>query len=209
LRKWHGLLGAAMSLLIVVVCFSGLYLNHKNLFDGLLRTRRAEVQPVQVASLWGNAFLSDVTPAPAAGPLFSGRLTTASAPAALQSCLEQALHEAKDKWSDVPLEKIEFKFNRGFLLCKVTSFGKDQLTVNAGSGAVFPKEEKEKPEKDTSRVKPAKAEETGKLIKDLHTGKLGGLTGKLLVDFTSIGILTLTLSGLHLWAWLRLRRWAA
>jgi uncharacterized iron-regulated membrane protein len=48
--------------------------------------------------------------------------------------------------------------------------------------------------------------EPGKLIKELHTGKLGGLAGKLLVDSTSLAILALTLSGLYLWAWPRIRR---
>jgi uncharacterized iron-regulated membrane protein len=48
--------------------------------------------------------------------------------------------------------------------------------------------------------------EPGKLIKGLHTGKLGGQAGKLLVDFTSLTILALTLSGLYLWAWPKIHR---
>jgi uncharacterized iron-regulated membrane protein len=111
-------------------------------------------------------------------------------------------------WGDVPLEKIELKFERGFLRCKLTGSGKEQLTVDTATGVVSTRADKPKPEKPQGGGKPAKALTAGRFIKELHTGKLGGLMGKLVVDFTSLSILGLTLSGLCLWAWPKLRRWA-
>ncbi|MCS6866226.1 MAG: PepSY-associated TM helix domain-containing protein [Gemmataceae bacterium] len=39
----------------------------------------------------------------------------------------------------------------------------------------------------------------GKAIKDLHTGKIAGDAGKLLVDLVAVGLIGLTISGLYLW----------
>jgi uncharacterized iron-regulated membrane protein len=38
-----------------------------------------------------------------------------------------------------------------------------------------------------------------KVIKDLHTGKIGGDAGKLLIDFVAVILIILTISGLYLW----------
>lgn len=46
----------------------------------------------------------------------------------------------------------------------------------------------------------------GKIIKDLHTGKIGGEAGKLFVDVVAGTIILLTLSGLYLWAVPKLRK---
>lgn len=46
---------------------------------------------------------------------------------------------------------------------------------------------------------PVKEMDWGKAIKDLHTGKIGGDAGKLLVDFVAVILIVLTVSGLYLW----------
>jgi hypothetical protein len=46
----------------------------------------------------------------------------------------------------------------------------------------------------------------GKAIKDLHTGKIAGDAGKLLVDIVAGFIIPLTLSGLYLWVVPTLRK---
>jgi uncharacterized iron-regulated membrane protein len=87
----------------------------------------------------------------------------------------------------------------------LTANTKDQLTYDLGSGEIRVSGQGKKPARGEAAGKSAKPENWGKWIKDLHTGKVGGLTGKLVVDFTSGSILLLTLTGLYLWVWPRVR----
>ncbi len=45
-----------------------------------------------------------------------------------------------------------------------------------------------------------------KIVDDLHTGKILGTPGKLLIDFTSGTIIALTLTGIYLWGVPMLRK---
>ncbi len=47
----------------------------------------------------------------------------------------------------------------------------------------------------------------GKLIKDLHTGKIGGFAGQLLVDLLGAVVIFLSCSGVWLWGTVISRRW--
>jgi hypothetical protein len=47
----------------------------------------------------------------------------------------------------------------------------------------------------------------GKIIKDLHTGKLGGLPGKLFVDTVAVILIVLSATGTYLWVVPKYRKW--
>jgi hypothetical protein len=186
-RQWHGWLGTVLSLLIVLVCLSGIYLNHKDLFA-----------PRQVpAGATGKA------PAESARKPPVGGLTTTTDLSRLAIDLPGALRMARELWGDVPLEKVEIKHEKGTLVYKVNAGQGREVLVDADSGTTTVKG-------PTGPPTPGQAAQAGvdwgKFIKDLHTGKLGGLAGKLLVDLTAVVVMVLTLSGLYLFIVPKLRQ---
>jgi hypothetical protein len=123
-----------------------------------------------------------------------GLLTSSTNLAALPISFEKALAVARDHYGDVPLEKIELKDERGWLHYKVARGEGEEIRIDAQTG-------------EATHKYGAKLETGGattynwaKIVDDLHTGKLFGTAGKLLVDVTSGVIIALTLTGLYLWA---------
>jgi hypothetical protein len=122
-----------------------------------------------------------------------GMLTSTTNLAALPISFDKALAVARDHYGDVPLEKIELKDERGWLHYKVARGEGEEIRIDAQTG-------------EATHKYGAKLEAGGmttlnwpKIIDDLHTGKLFGTAGKLLVDVTSGVIIALTLTGLYLW----------
>jgi uncharacterized iron-regulated membrane protein len=107
--------------------------------------------------------------------------------------IERALELAREHYGDVSLEKIELKDERGWLIYKVARGEGDEIRIDAKTGEVSSKY-------GVSLSAQGKtALNWPKLVDDLHTGKLFGTLGKLIVDVTSGVIIALTLTGIYLW----------
>ncbi|MBI4230428.1 MAG: PepSY domain-containing protein [Planctomycetes bacterium] len=183
IRKWHTWLGVALSAFIVLVCLTGVYLNHRGWFEGM-------------------------PPRGATVPL----LSTNTDPRDLQVSLDRALVLAREHLGDgVPLDHVNLKVEEGRLVYKIkmspTSGAEREMFVDAQTGALtFWKIGGYTEEYDDGNGKTGSGVRWGKLMMDLHTGKFfGGASGKLLIDITSFTILVLTVSGVYLW-WLPLQR---
>jgi hypothetical protein len=115
--------------------------------------------------------------------------------------LERALEVARLQWGDVALERIELKHERGEMIYKIKRKGGDELWVNAVTGSHFVKGEYKrmsKPGRGDSA--PALRTDWGKILLDLHTGKIGGEAGKAVMSLVALGLLFLTASGIYMWA---------
>lgn len=168
-RKYHTWLGVGLTGFIVLIAATGIYLNHKVTFNAVL--------PL---------------PAKPAGPPL---LTTATDPAALPVGVAAALAAARDRYGDVPVEKVELKAEGGRLAVLVKTAAGELAVVPGPDGpAAMPADEYEAAERQ------ARGTNWGKIIKDLHTGKVAGLAGKLTADFTAVVLAALCATGVYLWA---------
>lgn len=175
-REYHSLLGVCLAAFILLVCVSGIYLNHKDFFTS--GEPDAKEKPKQ------------------AGKSGKALVLTTENPGALPMDLNQALALAKPHLGDAPLERVELKSERGDWSYKIKSQDEAEVIISVATGTITTKAAYQK----------EGAYDVGKVIKDLHTGKIGGEAGKLFVDFTSIVIIVLTLSGVYLWAVPKVRK---
>lgn len=127
-----------------------------------------------------------------AGP--SGSLTSTTDFASLPVSFPRALELARGHFGDVSLEKIELKDEHGQLLYKIVRGEGEEIRIDAQTGEMSTKYGMSLSATGKSTMN------WGKIIDELHTGKIFGLFGKLTVDFTSIVIMALTLTGIYLWA---------
>ena len=218
-RQYHTWLGVGLSLFIIVICLTGIYLNHKPLFNSLFGKYEKEhhdedkmkrpsrdkkhgdktkAPKLAAAALDSNlelpphpatmaVSLVSVGRAPEAQPLRQPLdLKTSTRLDTYPVDFDRALSLARQHWQDdqLALERIELRSEDGVMVYKIKDLDEREVIINAESGQLSEK----KPNNDW-----------GKTLKDLHTGKIGGTTGKLLVDFTSIVMLFLTASGIYLW----------
>lgn len=173
-REWHIWLGVAMSLFILTVCFTGIYLNHKDLFH----TDMGAVKKMNGSS---------------------GKLTTASHLEMYGVSFVQALAKAKSIWGDIPIEHIQLKDERGMMIYKIKAGEGREIIVDAASGVITEKNDYHEYTRSFPGFEGKKSYNWDKIFIDLHTGKLWGDTGKLVVDLTSIVIIGLTITGIYLW----------
>lgn len=194
LREWHVWLGVVLSAFIVLVCLTGIYMNHKDLFQGnkkhhptvATQNRHPERQPL-------------LTPQTQLGSIPVG--------------FEQAMALAAGYLGEnAILEKVELKNEHGTLVYKIKTdkyAGPDQeLIINAYNGAEITLQNRDRYTTvyTDDRGSEAVAYDWGKIIEHLHSGRLFGDTcGRLLIDFTSLVIIVLTISGVYLW-WVPIHR---
>jgi uncharacterized iron-regulated membrane protein len=194
-REWHSLLGVWISAFVMLVCASGIYLNHKDLFRFGPAEKQVESGKVDAA---GKAAASAKRPGDKAT---STVLTTATAVAELGISLPRAMELARAELGETPLETIELKHEKGRYIYKLKLGRGNELLVDARTGELTRKMKEDRAEYKAEE--PDKAGlggyDWGKIIKDLHTGKIGGEAGKLLTDAVALVIMGLTLSGLYLW----------
>jgi hypothetical protein len=129
-----------------------------------------------------------------------GLLTSSTNLAALPVSFEKALAISRGHYGDVPLEKIELKDEYGWLHYKVARGEGEEIRIDAQTGEATHKYGAKIAADGTTTLNWAK------IVDDLHTGKLFGTAGKLLVDVTSGVIIALTLTGLYLFAVPMLRK---
>ena len=183
-REWHIWLGVALSLFIVIVCVTGIYLNHEwlKLFKG-----EPNNKPAAAASLKPK-------------PVEAGLLTTSTDLMTQPISFAQALARARALWGDVRIQHVHLNHERGALIYKIKAQGEDrEVIINAVTGALTEKNGYNQNTQAHTEADTKRGINWGKVMKDLHTGKLGGETGKLLIDFTSLIIIGLTVTGIYLW----------
>lgn len=196
-RKYHSWLGVAMTLCILIVALTGIYLNHKDLFK-----RWTAHKPRNITDHSSrNQF---------AGPSSSSEnvtvLSTSTNLSLLPVTFDQALALSREQLGEQPVERIELKHEKGRLLYKIKS-SSGEVLVDAHTREAVTREHdspkikgNEEPSILASQEKRHRSGiDWAKMLKDLHTGKIGGWAGKLVVDFTALILVILCLTGLYLW----------
>lgn len=100
---------------------------------------------------------------------------------------------------DVEVERIELKAEPGQTLYKVKQASGEELWIDAATGAQFTKGRYQKTAKMGADGGPAAQTDWGKILLDLHTGKIGGAIGKAIMSAVAILLVFLSLSGVYMW----------
>ena len=176
-REWHIWLGVALSLFIIIVCVTGIYLNHE----------------------WLKLIKGEAYDKPKPGQ--SGVLTTSTDLTTHPVSFAAALARARELWgNEVPIQHVHLNAQQEALTYKIKARGQDrEITIDAFTGALTEKNGYKQDTQIHPQADIKRGVNWGKVMKDLHTGKLGGEAGKLLIDFTSIIIVGLTVTGIYLW----------
>lgn len=198
-RRWHKWGGVAAALFLVVVAATGMILNYKRPIFAVLGLE----SPARQAKSAGAKARSPESPENAAGVL-----TTAAGFAAGILSLEQALTVARGAWGEVALERIELRADRGQLNYRLRARDGAELQIDAQTGAQLRKAGYEQVKVSADGTTVVRTRDWGKIILDLHTGRIGGEAGKIVMTVAALLLIFLTLSGLYLWlkpVWLRRR----
>jgi len=171
LRAWHKWVGVAASLALISFAVTGILLNNRETFG--------------------------LKPAPAKPPKPSGEASAAAVPLltagvrldSLPVPPERALAIARQKFGDVPLEKLELKYEKGTLQYRIHTREKPpgKLFIDAATGAAVFQE-------------PEAAAKLEKFILDLHHFNFGEGRFRIVADIFAGSLALLTASGLWLFA---------
>lgn len=184
-RKWHTWTGLVAALFLIAVSLTGVVLNYKKPILGALGLEKHEDDLDNKTKQMGE-------------PLMKAGFHLDDLPVSFTQVLEQV----REQWGDVPLEKLELKDEKGWLVYRIKPYREDkELWVDAHTGDVFAKKEYEKIVKasDTG-LGPVKRFDWGKFFLDLHTGKIAGEIGKALMTGAAVILFFLTCSGIYLYA---------
>jgi hypothetical protein len=187
MRQWHKWGGVAAGTLLLVLGTSGIFLNYKQpIFARLgVETKRGE---------------RDASPLPASKSSVQVEFTTSAGVSGGAVDFSGALAVARAEWGDVPLERAEVRAERGSVIYRFRKNGGAELWVNAADGKYLAKGEYERIGKAGSDGVPARKTDWGKILIDLHTGRIGGEAGKAVMSCAGLLLLLLTLSGFYMWA---------
>jgi uncharacterized iron-regulated membrane protein len=184
-RQWHKWGGLVAGLFLLIVGATGIVLNYKQPIFSALGLEKKFPKP---------------EPGKGGEPKTAkAEFSTGTGLAGLPVSLERALEIARAEWGDVRLERIELKTERGETLYKIKQKGGSELLVNAATGTHFTKGEYERVGKAGADGTPVRATDWGKIMIDLHTGKIGGEVGKAIMTIAAVLLLLLTLSGVYMW----------
>jgi uncharacterized iron-regulated membrane protein len=185
-RQWHKWGGLLAGIFILIAGSSGILLNYKQpIFKALGLGQKSPKPDGERADKLG-------APAP--------KLTTSAGFAAMPVTLERALELARAEWGEVQLERFELKEERGELTYKLKRKAGGELWINAATGSRLLKGEYDRMGKAGADGVPVRTTDWGKILLDLHTGKIGGEAGKAVMSLAALGLVFLTLSGVYLWA---------
>jgi uncharacterized iron-regulated membrane protein len=188
-RQWHKWGGLIAGAFLIVVGASGIVLNYKKpIFTALGLERDAKEMKA-----------GGKMDKPVKNNARSARFTTANGMSAATVTVDQALALARETWGDVRLERIELKDEHGELIYKIKERGGAELWVNAATGNHFVKGEYERVKAKPGGEVMARTTDWGKILIDLHTGKIGGEVGKTIMSLAALLLLLLTFSGVYLW----------
>ncbi|MCX7871827.1 MAG: PepSY domain-containing protein [Verrucomicrobiae bacterium] len=178
-RKYHSFIGLIAAVFLCIVGLTGAVLNYKKSIFGALGL---ESDGKLVKENQGRNF-----------NIGSVRIDN------LPVSFAHALEVAKQKFNDENYEKIELKCENGVWVYKIKIQGKGELWINAETGESFKKGEYKKAVIDGSGRPLERGTDWGKLLIDLHTGKIGGEFGKALITFVAICLLFLSVSGVYVY----------
>jgi hypothetical protein len=166
-RQWHMWAGVIARAFLVVTGASGIALNYKEPVFSFIGLERKETR------------VDKRREAPEALKITeSGKLPTVSMP------LDRALEIARAELGAAPLDRIEIKDERGELIYKIKPKKGSELWINAQSGEQFHKSEHEKLIKRDNGT--ARQTDWGKILIDLHTGRIGGEIGKAAMSVSAL-----------------------
>lgn len=185
-RRWHKWGGVTAGLLLLVLGTTGIVLNYKQpIFARLgIESKRAE---------------RDASPLTAGKSPGQVKFTTEAGVSGGVVDFAGALAIARAEWGVVPLERAELRSERGLVSYRFRKSGGAELWVNAADGTHLAKGEYERIGKAGPDGVPVRQTDWGKMLIDLHTGKIGGEVGKAVVSGAAFVLLLLTLSGVYLW----------
>jgi uncharacterized iron-regulated membrane protein len=189
-RQWHLWGGLIAGVFLLIVGATGIVLNYKKPIFTALGIEQDNKEMKMTAADYAK---------PEKREKSGGKLTTVTGFTAATVSVEQALVLARENLGEVALERIELKDEHGMLLYKIKSRRGEELQVNATTGAHFVKGEYEKVKADATGAVTARTTDWGKIMLDLHTGKIGGEVGKALMTVAAVVMLLLTLSGVYMW----------
>jgi uncharacterized iron-regulated membrane protein len=184
-RQWHMWGGLLAGIFILIAGASGILLNYKQPVFSFLGLERKEARrgDIKVQS-------------PALTPLL--KITESGAlPSAIVN-FDGALKIARSEFGDAALERIEIKDERGELIYKIKAKKGSELWINAQTGLTSHKAERERLVKTGGKY--TAQTDWGKILIDLHTGKIGGEIGKAVMSAAAFTLIFLTVSGVYLWA---------
>lgn len=184
-RQWHKWGGLIAGIFLLVISTTGIVLNYKQPIFSALGLDKMPAKP--------EAAKDNEIKTPKA------EFSTGAGLARVPVSLERALEIARAEWGDVRLERIELKAERGETLYKIKQKGGSELWVNAVTGTFFAKGEYERVSKAGPGGTLVRSTDWGKIMLDLHTGKIGGDVGKAIMTFAAVLLLLLTLSGVYMW----------
>lgn len=172
-RKWHTWIGLAAGAFFLMIGTTGIYLNHKGTFNGILGVKKGEERKDEHAALDGAKLAS------------------------LKVDLPQALALAAPHLDGHDIEHVELRSEHGHVIYRFKTHEGPEVTIYADSG---------KTEAKGNYEMKGGGFDLGKALKDLHTGKIAGDGGKLLIDLVAIFLMILTASGVYLWIVPKLRK---
>lgn len=187
-RQWHTWGGLIAAIFLVIVGSSGIVLNYKKPIFGALGLETGPQKPGK-----------EMPPQKTGGPSAPVTLTTGGGVSGGGMSLDGALALARAEWGDVRLERIELKEERGELIYKLKEKGGGELWVNAADGSHFVKGEYERIGKAGADGVPVRTTDWGKILIDLHTGKIAGGVGIAIMSGAAGLLLLLSLSGVYMW----------
>jgi len=193
MRQWHRWGGVAAALFLLVFSITGMILNYKEpVLNALGLAPRKDKEA------------ATDTPAIAVQPPRDGNdssfvLTTATRWSDLPTLPEVVLERAQEMWGRVPLERMELRVERGRGRWTRSGPGwvkRDPDSAPRGTGGQGQHVRPAPPDATGQR---ARSVDWGKILLDLHTGKIAGAWGKAIMTLAGGGLLFLTISGLYVW----------
>lgn len=184
-RHWHKWAGLIAGAFLLSVATTGMVLNYK--------------QPIFASLGIESKRERDASPLPKVKSANEMTITTSAGVSGSPVNLEAALAIAQTQWGDVRLERIEVRNDQGAVTYRFRQKGGAELWVDAADGRFVEKGEYERVGKPAADGTVTRTTDWGKLLIDLHTGKIGGGIGKAVVTLAAALLLLLTLSGFYLW----------
>ena len=185
-RRWHTWAGLGAGLLLLFSGTTGILLNYKQpIFAKLgVELKRGE---------------RDATPLPVSKSPNKVRFTTDAGISGGAVDFAGALALAQQRWGDVALERVELRAERGLVSYRFRKSGGAELWIDAADGTCLAKGEYERLGKAGAEGSPSQSTDWGRLLIDLHTGKIGGQAGRAVMSCGGLVLVLLVVSGVYMW----------
>jgi len=184
-RTWHEWVGLISSVLMCVIALSGIYLNHRDLFN----PNPGGAPSSQEGSRGGHPEGTRPGGGRPGGVKLTPQMLEESA------SFSQALQRVRQEWgAESVMESIMLRRDGRGLVWRFKGTQGNELHLDARSLQVLVNRQG------------GSGNGVGKLMHDLHTGQILGTSGKIIVDLVALSMVLLTASGLVLWVKPRLAR---